>query len=130
MIATPTKKPRKHFRPHGALVQRRDLLLEGGTWPSVPCNSILARLPPKRPSTKWLLNFTLHLRLMMRLRPSASALRTQAFRTVTKKTGEKLTIKQVDKRLRCLKKTAQPGLARARNTHFSLLKVLCGKQAV
>ena len=39
------------------------------------------------------------------------SLRQQAFRTVTQKSGEKLTLKQVDKRLRCLKKAVQPGLA-------------------
>jgi len=58
-------------------------------------------------------------------------LRSRAFKTVTQKTGESLTLKKVDKRLRCLKKAAQPGLARARNTHlYSLLKAPYGKQAV
>ena len=42
---------------------------------------------------------------------SLAQLRQQALRTVTHKTGEKLTIRHVDKRLKSLQKAAQPGLA-------------------
>ena len=60
-----------------------------------------------------------------------SQLRQQAFRTVTQKTGDKLTIRLGDKRLRSLKKAAHPGLAKTRNMHlFCLLKAPYGKQAV
>ena len=49
--------------------------------------------------------------------PVPSDLRRQAFAIVVQKTGDCLTLRHVDKRLRSLKKAVQPGPAKAHNTH-------------
>jgi hypothetical protein len=55
----------------------------------------------------------------------------KAIASATGKADNRVTIAKIDKRLRCLKKAAQPGNAKGKNTHlFALLKAPYGKTAV
>ena len=103
------------MRPSCAKISGRHA---AGTWPLRRYNLTPAHLPVWTPLTRWLANLSRPLRCSRAGSPVSKSARP----AYAHKTGDSLTLKHMDERLHCHNKAAQPGNARAWNTHlFALL---------